>query len=176
MNTTTLDNTASIATPVASSNPSNSNANGFTKIIDGIGTKGLLAALALVFIWFGGMKFTAYEAGAIEGLIANSPFAFFLLDIFGTQGASNLIGAIEIGIGALLAFGLFNPKAGAAGAAAAAGTFLLTFSFFFTTPGVFEPSVGGLGISVLPGQFLLKDLVLFVASVAALGNSLKAIR
>ncbi len=150
--------------------------NGFTNIIDGIASHGLFAALSLVFIWFGAMKFTAYEAAAIEGLIANSPLIFFLLDIFGTQGISYLIGTVEIAIGALLALRLISPKLGAVGAAGAAITFLLTFTFFFSTPGVFEASVGGLGISVLPGQFLLKDIVLFTASVAALSSALKAIR
>ena len=30
-------------------------------------------ALIIVFLWFGGMKFTSYEANAIAPFIANSP-------------------------------------------------------------------------------------------------------
>ena len=164
------------AADTATARPDAREKGGLSSLVDTIGTKGLLASLALVFIWFGAMKFTAYEAAAIEGLVANSPFVSWLLGIFGTQGTSNLIGTVELGIGALLALGLVNPRLGVAGAVGATATFLITFSFFFTTPGVFEPSVGGLGISVLPGQFLLKDIVLLIASIAALGNSLKQVR
>ncbi|MFD2031264.1 DUF417 family protein [Ancylobacter dichloromethanicus] len=31
-------------------------------------------SLVVIFIWFGCMKFTSYEAHGIAGLIANSPF------------------------------------------------------------------------------------------------------
>lgn len=143
-------------------------------LIHPIAHKGMFVALAIVFLWFGGMKFTAYEAGAIEGLIANSPFISFLLGISSAQGASNLIGTVEIVIAILLAMRFINPKLSALGAAGAAATFLLTSSFFFTTPGVFHAETGGLAISVLPGQFLLKDIVLLMASLWALNDSLDA--
>ena len=50
-------------------------------------------ALVIVFIWFGGMKFTAYEAQGIAPFIANSPFMSWLHALFGIQGASYVIGA-----------------------------------------------------------------------------------
>jgi len=140
-----------------------------------IADKGLYVALGLVFAWFGAMKFSAYEAGAIEGLIANSPFVGFLLSIFSAQGASNLIGLVELIVAALLLARFVSPKFSALGAVGAIGTFLVTLSFFFSTPGVFQPDVGPLAISVLPGQFLLKDVVLLVASVWALNDSLRMI-
>mgnify|MGYP000167997647 CR=1 FL=1 len=62
------------------------------------------------------------------------------------------------------------------GAAGAIATFLVTLSFFVTTPGVFLPEHGTFAISVLPGQFLLKDLVLLAASVWAFTNARDAVR
>ncbi len=131
-------------------------------------------ALPTIFFWFGAMKFTAYEAEAINGLIANSPFISFLLGIFSAQGISNLIGSIEILIGLLLAARFVAPRFAQIGGYMAAATFVLTSSFFLTTPGVFEPSVGGLGISVLPGQFLLKDIGLFALSLIAAADAARA--
>ncbi|MEP3050230.1 MAG: DUF417 family protein [Erythrobacter sp.] len=122
-------------------------------------------ALPIIFFWFGGMKFTTYEAEAINGLIANSPFIAFTLNIFSAQAISNLIGSVEILIGLLIAARFFAPRLAQIGGYLAAATFALTASFFLSTPGVFEPTVGGLGISVLPGQFLLKDIGLFALSL-----------
>ena len=144
------------------------------KSIRFLGTKGVFIALPIVFVWFGAMKFTAYEAGAIEGLIANSPFIAFMLSVLGKQGASNLIGVVEIAIAVLIALRFVNPRLAALGATGAVATFVLTFSFFFTTPGVFLADIAGPAISVLPGQFLLKDLALLAASFWALNNSLEA--
>ena len=43
----------------------------------GVGSLSLLAllrwALVVIFLWFGGMKFTAYEAEGIAPFIAHSP-------------------------------------------------------------------------------------------------------
>lgn len=147
---------------------------GLASALDIAARYGLYIALFIVFLWFGGMKFTAYEAGAIKGLIANSPFMSWLLPAFGEQGASNLIGIIEIIVAVLLAGRLFSPKLSALGALGAIGTFALTLTFFFSTPGVFLTDVGGPAISVVPGQFLLKDLVLLAASLWALNESLTA--
>ena len=102
--------------------------------INVIAAKGIFVALPIVFLWFGGMKFTAYEAGAIEGLIANSPFVSFILQLFGTQGTSNLIGTIELIIAGLLALRFVAPKFAAIGAAGATLTFLLTSASSFQRP------------------------------------------
>lgn len=40
-------------------------------------------SLVIVFLWFGGMKFTAYEAGGIAPFMINSPHMNFLPTLFG---------------------------------------------------------------------------------------------
>ncbi len=138
--------------------------------------RGLFVVLPIVFLWFGAMKFTAYEAEAIHGLVANSPFIGFLTGALSPQAVSSLIGVVEITIAALLAMRFAKPALAAVGAAGAVITFGLTSSFFLTTPGVFLPDVGSMAISVVPGQFLLKDPVLFLVSLYALGDALRAAR
>ena len=55
-------------------------------------------------------------------------------------------------------------------------TFLITLTFFVSTPGVAEPTAGGFpAISAPIGQFLLKDLVLLAASINLLLASIRAI-
>ena len=89
-------------------------------------------------------------------------------------GVSGLIGVIEVTTGLLIAARFFSAKLGALGGAMASGTFLITLSFFFTTPGVAEAAAGGFPvISVLPGQFLLKDLVLLAVSLWIFVDGLK---
>jgi reactive chlorine resistance protein C len=134
------------------------------------GSRGSLSllrwALALVFIWFGGMKFTSYEALGNAPLIDHSPVMSWLNVVFGVQGASNVIGVIELSTAVMLILGAFNAVASALGAAMSSMTFVITLSFFLTTPGVAEPTAGGFpAISAPIGQFLLKDLVLLAASV-----------
>ena len=60
-------------------------------------------SLVLVLVWIGAMKFTAYEAGAIQPLVANSPLISWLYAIFSVQATSNLIGMAEIAAGVLIA-------------------------------------------------------------------------
>ncbi|MBF9051101.1 DUF417 family protein [Roseobacter sp. HKCCD9010] len=136
--------------------------------------KAIFAGLILVFLWFGGMKFTAYEAAAIRGLAENSPFLGWTYAAWSETAVSGLIGTVELIIAALLAARFFAPKLAVIGALGAIATFVLTLSFFVSTPGVFLPEHGRLAISVVPGQFLLKDVVLLAASVFALGNALSA--
>lgn len=66
-------------------------------------------ALVVIFLWFGGMKFTSYEANGIAPFIAHSPFMMWLHTLFGIQGASYVIGVIELSTAAALSFGAFNP-------------------------------------------------------------------
>lgn len=133
----------------------------------------LRIALVIVFVWFGCMKFTHYEATGNAGLIANSPFMSWMNTVFGIQGASDVIGVIELATATMLLLGAFVPAASVVGAAMSCCTFSITLTFFVTTPGVFEPAAGGFpAISTLPGQFLLKDIVLLAASVTLLLNSI----
>lgn len=134
-------------------------------------------ALVVIFLWFGGMKFTAYEANGIAPFIANSPIMGWLHTLFGIQGASYVIGVLELSTAAALIVGAFLPVFSALGAAMSAATYLITLTFFVTTPGVAEVTAGGFpAISAMPGQFLLKDLVLLAASLALFLGSIQRAR
>ena len=131
-------------------------------------------ALVIVFLWFGGMKFTGYEANGIAPFISNSPFMSWMHAAFGIRGASAVVGVLELATAAALTAGAFNPIASALGAAMSCATFVTTLTFFVTTPGVAEPSAGGFpAISAAPGQFLLKDVVLLMASLCLLLASVR---
>jgi len=134
-------------------------------------------ALVVIFLWFGGMKFTAYEANGIAPFIIHSPFMSWLNTLFGVQGASYVIGTLELSTAAALIIGAFVPVFSALGAAMSAATYLITLTFFVTTPGVAEATAGGFpAISAAPGQFLLKDLVLLAASLSLLLASVQSSR
>ncbi len=143
--------------------------------IENVGRFLVRYGLVVVIGWVGAMKFTGYEAEAIQGLVANSPFLSWTYGVFSVQGLSNLIGFIEVSIAVLIALRPISASLSAVGSLLAIPMFLTTFSFFFTTPPVFEQSLGGFpAISVLPGQFLIKDLVLLGAAVWTLADALKA--
>lgn len=126
-------------------------------------------ALVVIFLWFGGMKFTAYEANAIAPFVANSPLMSWLHTAFGNQGTSYIIGIFELSTAAALILGAFMPIFSALGAAMSTLTYLVTLSFLLSTPGVAELTAGGFpAIGAMPGQFLLKDLVLLAASLTLL--------
>lgn len=132
-----------------------------------------LYGLVLVFGWIGLMKFTAYEAAAIEGLVLSSALLSWLHGIFGQQGASNLIGIIEVAAAVALAARPWSALAGALGAGLMAAVTAVTLTFLLTAP-VWEPSLGGFpALSVVPGQFLVKDAVLFGAALWLLGDALR---
>jgi len=126
-------------------------------------------ALVVIFLWFGGMKFTGYEANGIAPFISHSPIMSWLHTSFGVQGTSYVIGIIELATAIALIAGAFNPFASVVGAAMSAATYITTLTFFFSTPGVAETTAGGFpAISAPIGQFLLKDLVLLAASICLL--------
>ena len=139
-----------------------------------LGGYGLVASLAVIYFWFGGMKFTAYEAEGLVPLVQNSPILSWMYDIFSVRGFSTFLGFVEVTIGLLIAGRILSPKLSAIGGFLSAGLFTTTLSFMASTPGVFEPSLGFPAISVAPGQFLLKDIGLLAASVFVLGHSLTA--
>lgn len=130
-------------------------------------------ALVVIFIWFGCMKFTSYEANGIAPLIEHSPIMGWLHALFGVQGASDVVGVLELSTAAALVLGAFLPAFSALGAAMSCATFLITLSFMLSTPGVAAAAAGGFpAISGDIGQFLLKDGVLFAASACLLLKSI----
>ena len=123
-------------------------------------------ALALIFLWFGCLKFTQYEAAGIAPLVMNSPLVGWWHSMFGIAGTSHMLGVFEIITGLLLAARPFQPRLAAIGGAMATITFLVTLTFMLSTPGVAQPGFGNaLALSPFPGQFLLKDLVLLAVSL-----------
>ena len=130
--------------------------------------------LALVLVWIGAMKFTAYEAAGIQPLVANSPFMSWVYGVFDVRTFSSLLGTAEILAGLMIAARPLSARISAVGSAAAALLFLGTVSFLFTTPG-WEGSLGGFpALSIVPGQFLLKDVVLLGGALWSMGEALNA--
>lgn len=137
----------------------------FPALARAAGRHAMRVGLVVVLLWIGGMKFTAYEAHAIEGLVANSPLMSWGYSLFNVRTFSAVLGVAEFVIGLLIAARPISSRAAALGSALAVGMFLTTLSFLLTTPGVWESSAGGFpALSVVPGQFLVKDFVLLSVS------------
>ena len=130
--------------------------------------------MVLIFVSFGIQKFTPQSAQGIALYISNSPFVSWL-QIFGIRGEAYLLGCVELGTALLLALGAFVPALSALGALIGIGTFLITWSFFFTTPGVVVWSISSDPIAWnLAGEFLYKDIVLLSVCIVLFLASLPA--
>lgn len=137
---------------------------------------GLYLSLVVIYFWFGGMKFTEYEAQGLVPLVSNSPLVGWFYDLLSVRGFSAFLGVVELSIGLLVLVGLFNPATSVLCGLLSAGLFVTTLSFMATTPGTFEPSLGFPAISVAPGQFLLKDIGLLAVSLWILADSARRLR
>jgi uncharacterized membrane protein YkgB len=131
--------------------------------------------MVVIFLAFGIQKFTPQSAQGIALYISNSPFVSWL-SIFGIRGEANLLGVIELTTALLFAIGAFSPFFSALAALMGIGTFVITWSFFFTTPGVVKWSFSTDPIAWnLTGEFLFKDIVLLavctVLFIASLTNN-----
>ncbi|MFK4505926.1 YkgB family protein [Bradyrhizobium daqingense] len=128
--------------------------------------------MVIIFVSFGMQKFTPQSAQGIAQFIANSPFISWL-QVFGLRGEAYFLGVTEFAIAALLIAGAFNPLISALGAFMGVVTFAVTFSFFFTTPGVVTWSLSTDPMAwTLTGEFLFKDIVLLAVCVVLLLASL----
>ena len=130
----------------------------------GAGSYRLLAILrwvmVVIFVSFGMQKFTAQSAQGIAQFITNSPFISWL-SVLGLRGEAYFLGVAEFVIAALLVAGAFNPLLSALGSFLGMVTFAVTWSFFFTTPGVVTWSLSADPMAWnLTGEFLFKDIVL----------------
>jgi uncharacterized membrane protein YkgB len=132
--------------------------------------------MVLIFISFGIQKFTPQSAHGIALYISNSPLVSWL-SVFGVRGEAYLLGVVELTTAALLAGGAFIPILSALGSLMGLGTFAITWSFFFSTPGVVTWSLSTDPIAWnLTGEFLYKDVVLLcVCAVLFLASLPKGI-
>ncbi|SEE26218.1 DUF417 family protein [Bradyrhizobium erythrophlei] len=142
----------------------------------GEGSYRLLAILrwvmVVIFVSFGMQKFTLQSAQGIVQFISNSPFVSWL-SVFGLRGEAYVLGVTEFGIAVLLAAGAFSPVLSAIGALMGVITFAVTWSFFFTTPGVVKWSLSTDPMAWnLAGEFLFKDIVLLCVCLVLLLASL----
>jgi len=144
--------------------------------LESIGEKAIRYGLVVILLWVGALKFTAYEAEGIQGLVANSPLMSWMYSLMTVRGAAMLIGLTEIALGVLIAMRPFAPFISAIGSIGAIIMFLITMSFVFTTPGVWQPNYGFPFPSPMPGQFLAKDLMLLGAAIWTAGEALRAAR
>ena len=134
-------------------------------------------ALAVVFLWFGCLKFTAYEESGVAGFIMNSPLIGWLFGAFGVAGGAKFLGIFEILTGLLIAGRLIDPRLSLLGGLMGVVTFFVTLSLMLSTPGVIQPGFNApFALSAVPGQFLLKDLTSFAACLWVLGVSLSESR
>ncbi|KYK47566.1 MULTISPECIES: DUF417 family protein [Bradyrhizobium] len=150
--------------------------NGFNVAENGEGSYRPLAILrwvmVVIFVSFGMQKFTLQSAQGIAQFISNSPFISWL-SVFGLRGEAYFLGVSEFVIAALLAAGAFSPILSALGSFMGIVTFAITWSFFFTTPGVVTWSLSSDPMAWnLTGEFLFKDIVLLCVCVVLFLTSL----
>ena len=144
--------------------------------VDAVGGLAARYGLVIVIAWFGGMKFTNYEAKGIQPLVSESPLMNWLYDIFSVYTFSVLLGVFEVAAAVLIAVKPWWPKVSILGSGLAIVLFAATISFLFTTPGLFEESVGGFPLLSMTGGFLIKDIALLGISAWTLTDALRATR
>ncbi len=142
--------------------------------LEGLGVLLLRYALVIILLWVGALKFTAYEAEAIQVFVENSPLLSWLYDVVSVRTFSTLLGIVEITLGLMIATRPFMPKVSAVGSLGALLLFLVTLTFVFSTPGVWQPGYGFPYLSPDPGQFLAKDVALAAIAIWTAGEALRA--
>jgi uncharacterized membrane protein YkgB len=132
-----------------------------------IGLGVLRYGLVFLLILWGAFKFTAVEANGIRPLVEHSPYLGWLYGVFGVQGTAALFGVFEMGAGGLIATRRRLPRVSGSASLAAAGMFVVTLSFLFTTP-------GALALTSPFSGFLLKDILLLGAAQTTAAEALDA--
>ncbi len=142
-----------------------------------IGGWAIVVSLAVIFLWFGALKFIPFEQQSLVGIISNNPLISWLYALFGVAGGAMFLGVFEILTGLLIAGRLVDPRLSLVGGAMGTWSFFLTMTCMFTTPGVIQPGwEGTLALSPSVGAFLVKDMVLFSGCLWVLGTSLAETR
>ena len=121
-------------------------------------------SMVLIFLLFGYQKWFEYEAQGLIPFIDNGPLTFWMYPVFGLHGATYFLGISEWLTAALLAWGFWNPRAGALGAVLSVATFVTTVTIIPFMPDGWDPAAG---FPAMKGNvaFLMKDVVLLAVSV-----------
>lgn len=164
----------------------------------------LRAAILIIFLWIGGLKFWNYEAEGIVPFVANSPFMNFFYEkqapeykgykmkegeynpekqawhaSNNTYGFSHGLGILIMGIGILVFAGAFAPKVGLVGSLLAIIMTIGTLSFLITTPEVWVPDLGsgewGFPLLSGAGRLVIKDTAILAGVVILLSDSAQKI-
>ena len=137
-----------------------------------VGTVATRYSLVALLLIFGVFKFYAFEALAIQPLVANSPFMSWMYRLLSVGQVSALIGSVEIAIAVLIAIKPWQPKLSAYGSLGAVLMFITSLSFMISTPGMWVTEEG------LPvpsdGGFILKDIVLLGSAIWTAADALIA--
>lgn len=123
--------------------------------------------LVLLLVLGGAAKFATFEAEGIRPFIEHSPFMSWIYSVASVRTASAALGIIELALGIGIALRRWFPTVSGVASLGATFMFLVTFSFFFTTPGATAPDSD-------MGGFLMKDLVLLGAALALAAEALEA--
>src|SRR5690348_12040554 len=85
--------------------------------------------LVVVIAWIGALKYTTYEASAIQPLIAHSPVFSWIYGLVSVRAFAAVLGSAEIIAALLIAARPLAPRISAAGSAMAVLLFASTLSF-----------------------------------------------
>lgn len=170
---------------------------------DRIGLHAMRIAIAIVFLWIGGLKFIPYEADSITPFVANNPVMSLFYEhpdqyaqhltregelkpadrawqtANDTYAFSRGLGSVELTIGLLTLAGLVSRRMGLVGAALGVATSFVTLSFLVTTPEAWVPALGDAqhGFPFLSGggRLVLKDVMLIAGGWLILADSARAV-
>jgi uncharacterized membrane protein YkgB len=141
----------------------------FVQALGKAGLGVLRYGLVFLLLLWGAFKFTAFEAEGIKPLVEQSPFLEWLYAIFGVREVAALFGVFELTAGVLIATRRWLPRVSGFASLAAAGMFVVTLSFLFTTP-------GALALTSPVNGFLLKDILLLGAALLTASEALGAVQ
>jgi reactive chlorine resistance protein C len=142
----------------------------FGSLVLRVGRAIALLGLILPLLLIGGMKFTQVEIEGLKPLISGTPWLAWMYPAFGENGASYVLGVIEIAAALLLMASPWSARAGIAGGALAGATLFVTSSLLTVLP-VWDASIGFPALGPL-GQFLIKDIALLGVALIVLGEGL----
>jgi uncharacterized membrane protein YkgB len=130
------------------------------------------AAMVFTFYIFGYQKWFGFEAHQIVPFISHSPIVFWLIPVFGINGAGYFLGTTEWLFGTLILLGFWHPRLGILGALGSIVTFVGTVTIIPLFPNGWATEAGGFPAFYVPIGFLMKDFLFLAVSFYLLKQDL----